>query len=326
MQFDTGNPQYSKWAKILAPLLLLVLFIAGLAGLALATGWEETIEHLSKLQFSQVLILLGLSLVNYVFRAVRWHILAHQTKAAITLRQSFLHFVGGFALTITPGRLGELIRLRWMQRVTGSRLERLAPVPLGDRAFDLAAMGLVLGGALMLINDRPYGSGAVAALAIGSAIIATRPTLLIKIVECLWSRVKRWPRIFSRLRQAARSVDGFSKFNVAAPSMVLGMIGWIAEGVALYLLITWMGAEISIAAAVVIFMFSSLAGGLTGAPGGIGGAEASMILLLSLQGIPAAVSVPATAVIRLVSLWFAIVLGIAVFPIAERDSRKAMPA
>ena len=71
-----------------------------------------------------------------------------------------------------------------------------------------------------------------------------------------------------------------------------------------------------------IFTFSTLAGGLTGAPGGVGGAEAAMIALLALQGVPLEVSVPATAVIRLTTLWFAIGIGLAVFPVAERASLK----
>ena len=75
--------------------------------------------------------------------------------------------------------------------------------------------------------------------------------------------------------------------------------------------------------ALLIFTFSTLAGGLTGAPGGIGGAEAAMVALLSMQGIPLEVSLPATAVIRVTTLWFAIAIGLALFPIAERQSNKA---
>ena len=72
-----------------------------------------------------------------------------------------------------------------------------------------------------------------------------------------------------------------------------------------------------------IFLFSSIAGGLTGAPGGVGGAEAAMIALLSLEGIPLEVSIPATLIIRVTTLWFAIAIGLVVFPFAERAAGKA---
>ena len=44
------------------------------------------------------------------------------------------HFFGGFAMSVTPGRVGELIRMRWMRRETGRSFERTAPLVLADRA------------------------------------------------------------------------------------------------------------------------------------------------------------------------------------------------
>ena len=103
---------------------------------------------------------------------------------------------------------------------------------------------------------------------------------------------------------------------------MLGLLGWLAEGYAFYLLLDWMGAEIAPTTAIAIFLFSTLAGGLTGAPGGVGGAEAAMVALLTLEGVPLAMSIPATAIIRLTTLWFAIVIGLLIFPFAERTSKK----
>ena len=54
----------------------------------------------------------------------------------------------------------------------------------------------------------------------------------------------------------------------------------------------------------------------------IGGAEAAMIAALTLQGVPPEIALPATAVIRLTTLWFAILVGICVFPTAERRAEK----
>ena len=113
----------------------------------------------------------------------------------------------------------------------------------------------------------------------------------------------------------------FDDPGVAIPALGLSLIGWTAEGVALYLLVGWLGAEISLPAAITVFLFATLAGGLTGAPGGLGGAETAMVVLLGMNDVPMAVSVPATAVIRITSLWFAITVGLATFPLAERLSR-----
>ena len=53
-----------------------------------------------------------------------------------------------------------------------------------------------------------------------------------------------------------------------------------------------------------------LAGALSFMPGGLGGAEAVMIALLTLNGVPMPVAVAATVFIRLATLWFAVVIGL----------------
>ena len=45
-----------------------------------------------------------------------------------------------------------------------------------------------------------------------------------------------------------------------------------------------------------------------------------MVGLLLLEGIPLEVALPATAVIRLTTLWFAILIGLGIFPYAEAKS------
>ena len=60
--------------------------------------------------------------------------------------------------------------------------------------------------------------------------------------------------------------------------------------------------------------------------GGVGGAEAAMVALLSLEGVGLETSVPATAIIRVTTLWFAIGIGLILFPIAEKHSKRGAHA
>jgi uncharacterized protein (TIRG00374 family) len=136
----------------------------------------------------------------------------------------------------------------------------------------------------------------------------------------------RFPRLFARLRRAGRAMAQFSTPWVLVVATLVGSAGWLAEGIAFWMLLHWMGTDMALSTAVAIFVFSTLAGGLTGAPGGVGGAEAAMVALLSLEGVPLETSLPATAIIRLTTLWFAIVIGLLVFPFAERQSLKVRDA
>ncbi|WP_347311059.1 lysylphosphatidylglycerol synthase transmembrane domain-containing protein [Defluviimonas sp. SAOS-178_SWC] len=305
---------------------LLVLFAAGLIGLAAATGWEETRAQIARLALWQGAVLLALSLANYLLRGLRWHFFARRLGLATTLPQDLRHFLGGFAMVVTPGRVGELVRMRWLKRETGWAFERTAPLALVDRASDLAAMALLLGLSVSLATTGVRGAVPVTLLALAAAVVATRPKLLAGLVTLAHRMTGRVPRIFGRLRASARSLDRFAGAGATIPALFLGIGGWFAEGYAFHLLLGWMGADIGLMKAIAIFVFATLAGGLTGAPGGVGGAEAAMIALLAFEGIPMEVSVPATAIIRVTTLWFALGIGMAVFPFAERHSLRGANA
>lgn len=302
---------------------LIGLVAIGLAGLASATGWGETWAQITRLNAGLIAALLGLSLVNYALRALRWHVFARRLGVPLGFVANACHFIGGFAMSVTPGRVGELVRMRWIKRETGWAVERSAPLVLMDRASDLAAMALLLAATLLLAAGGIKGAAPVAILALAAAYIATRPALLTALITLLYRALGRAPRLFARARSAARLVARFTHGPTLALGLAAGLLGWAAEGYAFHLLLATMGADIGTAKAIAFFLFATLAGGLTGAPGGLGGAEAAMVALLSLEGIPLDVSIPATAVIRLTTLWFAIVLGLAVFPLAERRSVRA---
>ena len=305
---------------VLAGLFALVL--AGLAGLAAATGWDETRAQIARLAVWQIGVLLALSLTNYLLRGLRWHLFARRLGLGTSLGTNLRHFLGGFAMSVTPGRLGELVRMRWIGRETGAAFETTAPLMLVDRACDLAAMGLLLGTALAFSASGIAFGLPVTALALTAAVIVTRPALLAGLAGLGHRLTGRFGRLFAKVRRAAQALAAFSSPGLVLGASALGLAGWFAESYAFHLLLTWMDADIGLAKAVAIFVFAGLAGGLTGAPGGVGGAEAAMVALLALEGVGLEAAVPATAIIRVTTLWFAILIGFMVFPVAEKYSLR----
>ena len=260
--------------------------------------------------------------MNYGLRAVRWHLFATRLGLPLTFGQNVRHFLGGFAMSVTPGRIGELVRMRWIRREAGWPFERTAPLVLVDRASDLSAMAVLLAIALTLSTTGIAGALPVALLSLIAAWVVTRPRLLHRLAGAGHAvSGARLPRLFARLRRAARAMGRFTSPGILVLAGALGLVGWFAEGWAFHLLLVWMDVEIGLWTALAIFVFSTLAGGLTGAPGGLGGAEAAMVALLLLSDVPVEVALPATLIIRVTTLWFAIGIGLLIFPIAEKKSK-----
>lgn len=305
--------------------LFFVLFVVGMAGALASMGWDTAAKALSNLGAGKVVLLLALATGHYLIRAIRWHLLARAVALPTTFGQNLRHFFGGFAMTATPGRLGELVRLRWIGRETGWPVVRSAPIAFADRALELMSVTVLIILAVGLSNLGTRAVWPVVAIAGGIAWIACRPGLLTRIVELAWHRLGRGARIFAKLRRMTRGLTPFMRPTVLVPSILLGFIGWFLEGFAFYTLLFWLGEPIPLWTATAIFLASVLSGALSGLPGGLGGTEAASIALLLLQGVSLETALLATVVIRITTLWYAVLMGLIIFPFSEAGSKRFAP-
>ena len=184
-------------------------------------------------------------------------------------------------------------------------------------------MGLWIGCALLLVNLGTSATWWLLAVAVLLVWIACRPRLLEFVLVRVWKIIGGpRPRLFVRIRRLIRRLTPFMRMSLLVPTVGIGVLGWALEGTAFYLLLGWLDAPLPLWTAMAIFLIAVLSGALSGLPGGLGGTEASAVALLVLQDVPLETAILATIIIRVTTLWFAVLIGLIVFPIAESKSRK----
>nr|MDP9123114.1 flippase-like domain-containing protein [Pseudomonadota bacterium] len=95
-------------------------------------------------------------------------------------------------------------------------------------------------------------------------------------------------------------------------SAALGLVAWGATALGFVHLLHRLGVDtLRLPEALAIYPMSMLAGAASMLPGGIGSTEATITALLVTSGIPVATGVLAAVGIRLATLWFAILCGLA---------------
>lgn len=288
-----------------------------------AVGVGEVGTHLARLSAALVAAMLGLSLANYGLRALRWHLLSRAAGLRVPPLRNGLYYVAGFAFAVTPGKLGEVVRLWLLRRHHGAPYDRTAGVLLMDRVTDaLPLAALCLPGAAAFAGQA-WGLVGIAACLLAVLALAARPGALAGLVKLAYGRVRRRPRLFAAALRVLRSLRALTAPGTLAAAFGLGLAGWAAEVLSMWLVLDGLGAEVGLPAAAFIFSFSMLVGGLPIFPGGVGGAEGTMIACLLLLGVDAGTAVTATAVIRLATLGFALALGFAALPFAIRRPSRA---
>jgi uncharacterized protein (TIRG00374 family) len=295
---------------------LLVVLIAGVAVFAAASIYGDVSAlgaRLSGFAWWSFAAALGLSLANYVIRFVRWLLYLRRRQLAIPGRASLYIFLAGFALSVTPGKVGELIKSYLLRASHGIPIAVSAPVVVAERVTDLLAL-LLLG----LVGIALHGIGGATVLAGGAIVVAGLVLLawprLAGALIALVTRPRRLARLRPRLTELHQGLVDLVRPGPLAWGTSLAAIAWLAECVGFAVVVAgFPGTAVPLDLAVLIYATSTVAGALSFLPGGLLVTEAGMTLLLveSSRGVDPATAAAATILIRLATLWFAVVLGLA---------------
>ena len=80
----------------------------------------------------------GLAFLNYVIRYARWEYYLRVLKIdGVPMGESFLTFLSGFVLTVTPGKVGEVFKSLILFQLRGVPIQRTAPIVVAERVTDL---------------------------------------------------------------------------------------------------------------------------------------------------------------------------------------------
>jgi uncharacterized protein (TIRG00374 family) len=302
-----GNPlPISRW-QYRAVVISALLAAFGYLAVGLWSGWHEVALAIRATGITGIGIALLLSLVNYGLRFVRWHLYLHAMEQHVPAVMSLRIYLAGFALTTTPGKVGELLRSALLLKWAVPFKKSLAAF-LSERLSDLLAVVLL---ALLGFSHYPGGQ---AWTAIGAAGILVLLVLLSnpRLLEWFRDAMRGAGRLSKLLRHLCETLLEASRCNkplLLAGATLLSVVAWGAEGLAFHLVLERMGESVPLALAVSIYATAMLAGALSFMPGGLGGAEAAMVALLVWQGLDPGAAVAATLIIRLTTLWFAVVIG-----------------
>ncbi|MBM3622551.1 MAG: flippase-like domain-containing protein [Alphaproteobacteria bacterium] len=284
-----------------------------------AFGESKTmVETIGKISPGVVLGCLGLSLVNYGARALRWHLYTRGLGLGVSLPRDTLYYVAGFAMTVTPGKIGEALRLWFLRRGHGHGYERTLALIAADRIADATALVLIALIGIALLQASVVAIAPMAVITLIAVFLAVRPRYLAIMVGWGYGVVRRWPRLFGRLRIAVKQLAKLGSPWRLMAALLLSLVGWFAEVIQVWWVVRALGGAIDIWGAAVAFAVSMVLGSATMLPGGLGGTEIGMVALLTQRGVSFEIAVTTTALVRVTTLWFSVALGMGFLPLAMR--------
>ena len=275
-----------------------------------------------------VLAAAGLSLLNYALRIIRWRFYLTRLGHRVPRRFAALTYTAGFAYTVSPGKLGEMVRARYYEPF-GVPLSDITAAFFAERLLDLIVM-VVLAALLLAASPGYHGVvlGSAAIVLVALALLAMLPwAKFSQRLQASSSTPGPLLRAITGLASALAATRRLLGLGALAWGLALGLAAWVSEGIGLGLLSSMFPApHLDLLAGIGIYGVAVLIGGLSFLPGGLGSTEAVMTTLLTIRGYTLSQALAITLTCRLVTLWFAVVLGwLAVFALRERTASVVLP-
>lgn len=263
----------------------------------LLTSSTPPLQVLQRLASPTGLLAALLCVLNYVLRGLRWRLWMAHYQRPLGLANGLRIYLAGYTFTPTPGNIGEAARGLLLARQPLGAADSLSIFGAERLADLLCLLLLTLPGVVWLLSLQqtswlPVLVAAGALLAVLALVVwfKLRPSLLARWVwlqqawRCLATRPLSW--------------------------LLLTLVAWAAQGLAMWLICRDQGLALDPLLATGFYALAMVGGALSMLPAGLGGMEALLTGLLVAHGATLATAVGITVLVRLLTLWLAVAIGV----------------
>lgn len=288
----------------------ILLGIIVLIAVTFMADFKNTVAALREFKTVYLPLILGLTFINYLLRFAKWHYFLKLIDVSVSLKESFMIFLCGLAMTVTPGKAGELLKSLLLKELKGVAVSRTAPVVFVERLSD--GFGLIV---LSLSGIAFFKYGAEALLIItgvlASFVLVIKTPRLCTLLIRACSKIPILNKFTGILEALMHSAGQLMTLQSLLFTVIISIVSWSFESVAFYYVFVGLGYKVSLVVATFTLAFSSIIGSISMLPGGLGAAEGSIMgLLVKVAGVPQNIAAVATILIRFCTLWFGVTIGL----------------
>lgn len=294
-------------------------------GLSIYANFSELGLAFKEFRWIILPLLFMLAFCNYLTRFVKWNYYTGLLGIRLEKKLSLLIFLSSFIMSVTPGKIGEVFKSYLLKEQTETPISKSAPIVIAERITDF--LSLVL---LSIIGAITFNYGKFLIITIGIIFILVVMMLSSRRISVslinFFEKFKLFNKVSHKIHTAYDSIYTMVQLKPLLIAVLISMVAWFFECFAFYLVINNFNQvqllSINLQIATFIYGFATIAGAITMLPGGLGATDASITGLLVVLNIPKNISVASTLIIRVATLWFAVVVGVFSISIYQRFVNK----
>jgi len=257
--------------------IILSLSLASILYLVLAiyADFDSVIDSFKKFHWILFPILLFLSYLNYFTRFLKWHYYLNKIKVKISFYDSYSIFMSGLVMSVTPGKMGELLKSYFVKKITNEPISKTAPVILVERITDFLSLLII---AIVGVYVFNYGIVLIITVSIFFVflVIIINSKKLATYIIIKLGKIKFLSKFTENILQSYESCYILLKPKPLISMTLLSLVSWSFECFGFYLILKNFDLEVNLLWPSFVYAFATIAGSITMLPAGLGVTDGSL--------------------------------------------------
>jgi uncharacterized protein (TIRG00374 family) len=303
--------------RIIFAMLLGVLVYGGFA---LYSGVDKMQGALARFHPQAFAFACALAFGNYVIRFLKWEFyLSRLDIRGVPKLDSFLTFLSGFVLTVTPGKVGEVFKSLILNETYDVPMTKTAPIVIAERATDVLGVVILIALGSLGFHGGLVWAGIGTGLVLALLVVVQNRKLSRSLIQLSARLPGRFGKMTPKLEAAYESLAVMLQpKNLVLPT-ILSACAWMLECLALWVILGGFGEGTSVPLATFFYATSTLAGAIVPVPGGLGVTESALMgQMIELGHVQQDNATAAMILVRFATLWFAVIVGFVALSLMKR--------
>jgi len=269
------------------------------------------LEGAAKIDYYLVIPILMIFTAGLLMKSMRQFLFLKHLGISIPIKQNIIIYFSGLSMLFTPGGFGEIIKSHFLKKKYNQPVSKTIPVVLVERYHDaLAILSLVFIFSVITNTSFLIIPIFIITIILVVSIIMVKKKEVLSSFQKITSKIKIFQNFENQSQDFNDSLRSFSSPKIFFSGWLLGVTAWSIDAFGIFLCFKAFGLDLDFFTTTIVGMSSILFGALTLIPGGIGVTEVSFVQLLSDRGVDSSLSSTLALFFRLLSIWFATLVGI----------------
>ena len=240
---------------------------------------------------------------------LRWNLLLKNSDIDIPLKDNFMIFISGFALGVTPGKVGELIKSQLLKNKFNIPRTKTAPLVIVERFYDFFAIAVISLFGILVFEYSIYIFGILTIGITIFLIVTSSEKIFLKFLNKI-EKIKFLKNFSNELPKSFNVIQKSTRGKIFPLSIILSVIFWFLDSMIAYLTLLSFGIDIiDYFVLMSIYTSSIILGVISFLPLGIGVVEGSLVGFLSINGIEFHLATAVVVFIRFFTRWIGVMAG-----------------